>query len=195
MVGATGCTSSSKDKGSTTTPPATVSSSSGNPSSTKSATPTGSPTFDPTVKPAVDAYLAYWAAANEADRHPPSVDQTWPKGGDFTKFSFDPAQVETANSVYKLNQAGLEFRGTAPTARVAVTSVQLGAKPWPTVVLTNCPTPEPTWKAYDVRTGKAATAKPGMVPPPYLVTVKMIFYQKRWGAYQMTPDTSKTCSV
>jgi hypothetical protein len=195
LLGATGCTSSSGDKTHTSTPSTPASSSLSHPSSTRNGSPTGSPTFDPTVKPAVDAYLAFWDATNTADRHPPSVNQPWPKGGDFTKFSFDPAQVDTANSVYRLNQAGLEFRGTPPAARVSVTAVQLGAKPWPTVVLTNCPTPEPSWKAYAVSTGKPATSKPGMVAPPYLVTVKMIFYQKRWGAYQMKPDTSKTCSV
>jgi hypothetical protein len=78
---------------------------------------------------------------------------------------------------------------------VQVRAANLTAKPYPTVTLTNCPTPAPSWVAYDVKTGKPVPYTTAKVPPPYLATVTMIFYEGRWGVQQTSVDTGQTCTA
>ena len=76
-------------------------------------------------------------------------------------------------------------------------AIEPDAKPYPTVVLKDCPTPTPTWRMYDARTGKqlTMTLPPGTQPTPYLSTVEVIYYQGRWGVSKIAADTSRTCTA
>lgn len=74
-----------------------------------------------------------------------------------------------------------------------VTAINLAAKPYPTVVLTDCPTLAPTWQEYMVKTGAVVPQQTQSVPPPYLVTVQVIQYHNHWGVQRVTPE-AKTCT-
>src|SRR4051812_28139528 len=47
-------------------------------------------TTDPQAVPAIEAYQAFWRAANEAERHPVKAGSTYPPEADFARYSFDP---------------------------------------------------------------------------------------------------------
>jgi len=123
---------------------------------------------------------------------PKKIGDPFPRGGNFRAYSFDPAQGQLISYVFSLTEGGIEYRGTPPTSRIAVVSTDLTAKPYPTVTLTDCPTAPPTWNAYYRKTGKPTADKPGKVKPPYLVTVRVIYYEKHWGVQKLTPNTSRT---
>jgi hypothetical protein len=159
------------------------------------ASTSSTPPVDPKITAAVNAYLAFWRATNIAQEHPPKLGAPWPNGGDFTEYSFDPIKSQFAGYITTLNRQGQAWRGTAPSARVHVQASDLTASPYPTVMVANCPTNEPSWRQIDVATGKPASTAPGAVPPPYLVTAEMIFYKGHWGADKVTPDTSRTCTA
>jgi hypothetical protein len=80
---------------------------------------------------------------------------------------------------------------------VKVAAIESDAKPYPRVVLKDCPTPTPTWRIYDAKTGKDMTRPlpPGTQPTPYLSTVEVIYYQGHWGVSKIDADTSRTCST
>jgi len=172
-------------KATATTPPATSS-------------PTSSPTrtIDPKAQPAVDAYLAYIAASNNALRKPRVLGQDIPLSADYTKYSFDPERSEFSAFIYQLSSQGLKMAGDPGLPRPKVRSIDLVAKPFPIVVLTDCPTPAVKWDAHDVKTGKNAAVPPpaGTVPPPYRTTVQVINYKNHWGVAKITTDSGRTCS-
>jgi len=160
--------------------------------------PTSSPTrtIDPKAKPAVDAYLAYIAASNNALRKPRALGQDIPLSADYTKYSFDPERSEFSAFIHRLSSQGLRMAGDPGRPRPKVRSVDLVAKPFPIVVLTDCPTPAVKWDAHDVKTGKNAAVAPpaGTVPPPYRTTVQVINYKNQWGVAKITTDSGRTCS-
>ena len=164
---------------------------------TTSATPSPTPksTIDPRARPAVSAYEAFSVAANNAQRHPVGHDQKWPPESDFTKFSFDPFRAQFTSFIWSLKEQGVEYRGTPDTPHVSVKSVRLNAKPWPTVMLTDCQTGG-DWDEYVIKTGKRVpSAESGDVSPPYLITIKMIYYDGHWGVQSTTADKSRTCTA
>lgn len=201
-----GCSSSSPNPGpsatdgQSTTPSSPGTSGSSTAPSTGSAftspTASSSTPADPRVAAAVKAYENFFKATNVSFAHPPlKIGDPNPKGGDFRPYSFDPAQGQIISYVFSLTEDGIEYRGTPPTPRVSVVSAQLAAKPYPTVTLTDCPTAPPSWNAYYRATGKPTVDKPGQVPPPYLVTVTVIFYEKHWGVQKLAPNASRTCTA
>jgi hypothetical protein len=127
--------------------------------------------------------------------HPPAVGQNYPSSADFTKYSFDPLKSQMSGYVAGLAQQGVAFKGTPPRPRVTVTAINLAAKPYPTVLLSSCPTPESTWVEYVVVTGKVVPFASAKVPPPYRVAVEMIYSDGHWGVARTTPDTSATCTA
>lgn len=176
-----------------------------NPTATKSSTtaasasPSGSqtPTIDPKAQPAVEAYMNFVAARAEALKKPRKLGQNYLPAADFTKFSFDPVRGQANASIVSLGEQGQLFKGDPGRPRVEVAAVEPDAKPYPKVVLKDCPTPTPTWRIYDAKTGKDMTRPlpPGIQPTPYLSTVEVIYYQGRWGVSKIDADTSRTCST
>lgn len=179
-------------------PKASDSPSTGPPSTSPTKTSTSptaspSPTIDPQAQPAVSVYLKFWSTSNAAFAHPFSGTEPTP-AEDFTKYSFDPALGTGLAFVSSLASSGAAYRGTPPRARVKVTAINLAAKPYPTVVMTNCPTLAPTWQEYIVKTSAAVPQQKQPVPPPYLITVQVIQYRGHWGVQKVTPE-AKTCTA
>ncbi len=165
-------------------------------SMTSSPTSSPAPTIDAKAQPAVAAFLNFVAARAEALRNPRKLGQTVTPAADFTKFAFDPVRGQANASIASLSKQGLLFKGDPGRPRVSVEAIETDAKPYPKVVLKDCPTPTPTWRIYDAATGKDMTLPPppGTQPTPYLSTVEVIFYQGRWGVSKIDADTSRTCS-
>lgn len=88
------------------------------------------------------------------------------------------------------------WSGTAPTPRVTVVTASPGGKPYPTVMLRDCPTAAPTWKPYNAKTHKVIPVKfPGSnAPPPHAVTVAVVFYKSRWMVRKTVTEVTKTCA-
>jgi hypothetical protein len=183
-VTVTGCTSGSQPH--IQNPPTSTSASSASAST---------PSIDPAARPAVDAYLAYVAASDNAERAPQAFVDGKNPATDFTKYTFDPRRARYTAYITGLAQQQVAFRGTPPQPRVSVTSVDIAAKPYPTVVLSDCRTPAPTWAAYDLKTGKRVPFVKNKVPLPYRSTVRMIHYQGRWGVSDVNADSTKTCTA
>jgi hypothetical protein len=160
--------------------------------------PTSSPTstIDPKAQPAVNAYMSFVAALAEASRNPRKLGGAdYLPAEDFTKFAFDPARGQANAFIVSLSEQGQLFKGDPGRPRVSVDAIEPDAKPYPTVVLKDCPTPTPTWRIHDAKTGKemTMTLPPGTKPTPYLSTVEVIYYQGRWGVSKIDADTSRTC--
>jgi hypothetical protein len=163
---------------------------------TSSPTSRPTPTIDPKAQPAVSAYMNFVAARAEALRNPPKFGQTYLPAADFTRFAFDPARSKANLSIVSLGEQGLLYKGDPGRPRVSGAALEIDAKPYPKVVLWDCPTPTPTWRIYDAKTGKDMTLPPppGTQPTPYLSTVEVIYYQGRWGVSKIDADTSRTCT-
>ena len=162
---------------------------------TSTATPGPTSTIDPKARAAVKAYESFQAATINAQRKPVASGQGWPDGGDFTRFSFDPIKTAYVSYIWSLESQGVEFRGTPDTQHISVAAIDLKASPWPTVTLKDCRTGG-DWEEYSIKTGKKIPlAGNGDVPPPYLITAKIIFYKNHWGVHSTTADKSRTCTA
>lgn len=200
----TGCTSSTAKPGRSTNGSAADPSTTSSTSTTRttSAPPPSTPTTssstpaDPRVVAAVRAYEAFAKAFAVSEQHPPkAANDPYAPGGNFPKYMFDPARAEYVGQVLSLSQLQVAYRGTPARPRASVTKVDLGAKPYPTVVVADCPVP-PKWKVVATTPGPPPTVKssPAAAPPPYLATVQVIFYKKHWGVYKIATNTSTTCT-
>jgi hypothetical protein len=176
-------------------PTATKAPTSSSMTSSPASSPT--PTIDPKAQLAVEAYLNFVTALAEASKSPRKLGQSYLPAADFTKFSFDPVRGQANASIASLSEHGQLFKGDPGRPRVSVAAIELDATPYPKVVLKDCPTPTPTWRIYDAKTGKAMamTLPPGTKPTPYLSTVEVIYYQGRWGVSKINADTSRTCTA
>ncbi len=168
------------------------------PSDTQSTSPSSSASTpaDPRVAAALKAYVSFTKSVAYAYMHPPKkISDPLPARGNFRRFSFDPAQAQVLNDVFSLTQLQVAYRGRPAVARPTVANVDLTAKPYPTVTLTDCPVPA-SWKVVATTPGPPPTIKssPSGAPAPNLTTAKVIFYEKRWGISTVTTDTSKTCA-
>ena len=165
-------------------------------SPTTSNTSNPPPTIDPKAQPAVDAYLAYMTASNNALRMPRTLGQDFPPSADYTKYSFDPERSAFSAFIHQLSSQGLKMAGDPGRPRPKVRSIDLAAKPFPIVFLTDCPTATVKWDAHDVNTDKNAAVPPpaGTVPPPYRTTVQVINYKNQWGVAKITTDSGRTCA-
>jgi hypothetical protein len=164
---------------------------------TSSPTSSPTPTIDPKAQPAVGAYMNFVVALNQALQSPRKLGQNYVPAADFTKFAFDPVRAQADVSVVSLGEQSQLFKGDPGRPRVSVAAVEPDAKPYPMVVLKDCPTPTPTWRIYDAKTGKAMTMTlpAGTKPTPYLSTVEVIYYQGHWGVWKIDADTSRTCTT
>lgn len=161
-----------------------------------SLTPTASPSpsVDPAVQPAVEAYLAFSAAAVAAQRDPATFSKSEKNAEALTSVAFDPIRINYILYIEQLANAKTAFRGTPSQPRVTVKSVDLAAKPYPKVVLTDCQTEAPNWRLYYLETSKVAPKAKEKVPGPYLATVEVIKVRGRWGASTIEVDKSRTCT-
>lgn len=157
------------------------------PSLSRSSSPINGPATS-----AVAAYRALSAADNAAEAKP--ADARLRK--QIVAYAFDPLRGQLTGYLVSLSTQGVAWRGSPPQPRVSVVSVKSSASPWPQVMLSDCPTPAPTWQEYVVKTGKVVPPAPSQVtvPPPYRIAVELIFYQGHWGVRSTTPDTSRTCT-
>lgn len=164
---------------------------------TSSPTSSPTPTIDPAALPAVNAYLAYMTAANNAVRKPRALGQEFAPGTDFTKYAFDPARGSLGSTIQLLSSQGLMMTGDPGKPRIQLQSLEIRAKPYPQVTLSDCPTPPVGWHPVDKRTGKDASAPlpTGIASPPYRMTIQVIYHQGHWGVYKTTTDLSRTCSA
>lgn len=157
--------------------------------------PSPTATLDPGAQPAIEAFLKLRQASFNANRRPLPSDAKYPPEADFTRYSWDPLRTELISQFADAQRLGIVFRGTPPTPRVTAARVDLEADPYPTVVLTNCDTPAPSWQAFDRTSGQPLPTASASAPSPYLTTVTLILYQGRWGAKSIEADTSRTCTV
>jgi len=166
-------------------------------SGTSSPMSSPTPAIPPKAQPAVDAYVNFVAARAEALKNPRKLGKSYLPAADFTKFSFDPVRGQANASIVSLGEQGLLFKGDPGRPRVKVAAIESDAKPYPMVVLKDCPTPTPTWRIYDAKTGKDVTLPlpTGAQPTPYLSTVEVIYYQGRWGVSKIVADSSRTCTA
>lgn len=143
------------------------------------------------VEAAVSAYSSFSAATFAVERHPAGNKERARLAG----VSFDPARGKQLGYAVSLTSQGVAWRGSAPTPRTSVLSINLNAKPWPTVVVSDCPTPAPTWEEYVVKTGAAVPVANSGVSPPFQITADVILYQGHWGVQSTTVDRGRTCSA
>ncbi|MBL8929326.1 MAG: hypothetical protein JNL54_04305 [Kineosporiaceae bacterium] len=149
---------------------------------------------DAAAAPAIAAYRQFFVLGLEATRDPSRFTaEAKPGPADFRAYAFDPILGEYVAFVMGLASDKVAYRGTPPTPRISVTTVDLAATPYPRVELSNCPTPAPTWKQYSVTTGQELVTASPSVAPPYRLAVEVIQHQGRWGVSKITADGSATC--
>jgi hypothetical protein len=159
--------------------------------SSSSPSPTSSfstPKVPPAAQPAVDSYIALYTLIGADDRDPAHADL-----GKLNKYLTGQALATVVNGYINMKQAGLAYRGTAPTPRLRVAAVGSGS----TVVLANCPkivTIDPL-QQYNVKTGVALPPKTLNPPPPYLQALTMRLDGGRWKLSKIAVDSSKTCAA
>lgn len=164
---------------------------------TSAPTSSPTPTIDPKAQPAVEAYLAYMTAANNALRKPRALGQEFAPGADYSKYAFDPARGSLSSIIQLLSSQGLMMTGDPGKPRIQLQSLEIGARPYPQVTLSDCPTPPVQWHPTDTKTGKDASAPvpSGVAAAPHKMTIQVIYYQGHWGVYKTTTDLSRTCSA
>jgi hypothetical protein len=130
-------------------------------------------------------------------RRPRGLGETFASNADYRKYSFDPAQSSLSAVVQQFSSQGLRMTGDPGKPRIVLQSLEMGAKPYPMVTLSDCPTPPVQWHPADTKTGKDVSAPlPSQVAaPPHKITVQVIYYQGRWGVSRTTSDSSRTCSA
>ncbi|HET9656945.1 MAG TPA: hypothetical protein VFP72_16460 [Kineosporiaceae bacterium] len=144
----------------------------------------------------MDAYLKFTETANNAERKPHQLGQAIDPAADYGKYSFDPVRGQENAYILYLSQQGWVRRGTPPTPRPQVTSVDLAAKPYPSVSLTNCPIRSLGWEQtyYDVKTGNP-TPDPYATQAPLTLNVQVIYYEGHWGVYKIDRLKDKPCGA
>jgi hypothetical protein len=141
----------------------------------------------------VDAYKAFNTASNNASLDPLPLGSTYPPKADYSRYSFDPIRAQTSAYLAGLVEQRVKFRGTPPVPRVRIQSIDLDAKPHPSVVLTDCQSSASDWDEYDLDGSRVPLAS-ASAPPPYLITATLIYFNGHWGLQSTTADTGRTCT-
>ena len=186
-----GCTSSGSSDPTTTSnspvsatavkstpPPATV---------TRSSSP--APGEDRHAIAANAAYLSFVKSSDAAERSPAR------RAGSrsLANYAIDPALGTAQSQLIDFGVHGIEWRGTPPSSRTRVTTVDYGAQPYPTVSLVDCPTVSDTWRPYAVSTGKPLKLVTPKVAPPWATAVTVVLYKSRWMVRTANTDMTRTC--
>jgi hypothetical protein len=152
-------------------------------------------TGDPRAAAAVSTYRAFLRTADNAFRHPVmAVNSHYPEASNFAKYSVDPIQAQYEAFISALVQAHHAYRGTPPKSTVTVTSIDLGAEPYPLITLADCQTEKDTWRAYNTRTNAVNPQLTPGVAAPYGITVNVAYVQMRWQVQTIKPDPAGTCA-
>lgn len=186
------CTSSTGTHTQSPPPPSSSNAPSTTPQSSSPAPISTSPNVSPTEKAAIAAYVAFRAAAHNAEKKPTDTSRE----AALKTYAVDPALGHEGGSLISYLTGDIAWGGTPPGARVRVTAVQPAAKPYPMVTLRDCPTAAPSWKPYNIKTHKPVSVKfPGSTaPPPHAITATVIYYRSRWVVQTSVTEVKKTCA-
>lgn len=151
-----------------------------------------SPSVSPTEQAAVAAYVAFRAAAHNAEKKP--TDTALENA--LKAYAVDPALGHEGGSLISYVTGDIAWGGTPPAARVSVSAVKPAANPYPMVTLRDCPTAAPSWKPYNIKTHKPVSVEfPGSkAPPPHAITATVIYYRSRWLVQTSVTEVKKTCA-
>jgi hypothetical protein len=150
-------------------------------------------TADPRALAAVSTYREFVKTVLNAERKPLLKSKDYPEDADFTRYAIDPVQAQYEGFIMNLARSGHAFRGTPPTSTIGVKSIDLDAKPYPLVTLTDCQSKRENWRAYHYRTD---VMNPKMTPgpvAPYGYTIDVVMMQHRWMVQAIRPDPAGTC--
>lgn len=161
------------------------------PTSTSTAPSSAVTTPAPAGAAAVAAYVAFRAAAHNAEKKPTDT----ARENALKAYAVDPALGHEGGSLISYVTGDIAWGGTPPSPRVSVSAVEPAAKPYPTVTLRDCPTPAPSWKPYNIKTHKPVSVTfPGSTaPPPHAITATVIYYRSRWLVQTSVTEVKKTC--
>jgi len=161
---------------------------------TSTPTPSATASVPEEAAEALTAYESFISTLSAAMADPTPEGAEAPAGADVTTWTWDPLRTSMRAYIADLADSGTHYAGTPHDLNPRVESVDLDAEDWPTVVISDCATGD-DWNPVDADGNPvpdtAATTSP---PPPYRITVTMIFHKKRWGASEMASDTSETCT-
>ena len=182
MLSLTACegrATSTPTVGPTSTPPPT------------SAHTSTSPPIEPAAQPAVDAYKAFNRAYLAAEGNPSNPVLL----AGLRQHAVDPILSELNRALFAQQQFGIVYRGTLGANHITVTALNLAARPWPSVTLTDCPTGGKLTAYYRGTTKPVpTTSRSAGAPPPNLGTIQVIQYQDHWAVYKTSVDTRHTCT-
>lgn len=141
------------------------------------------------AQPAVDALAAYATAVAKAWADPAHANTA-----EIEKYANGQAAIAQINALKQAKEEGLAYRGTRPTSRVTVVSMELAAAV-PKVVLRDCALDSTTgpYVLYVVATGKPAPQPTLSVPPPYAKSITVLKISGAWTVSAITTDATKTC--
>ncbi|MBT0774278.1 hypothetical protein KIH74_35370 [Kineosporia sp. J2-2] len=143
---------------------------------------------------AIAAYEAFLEATVVAEKEPVKKGKSLPPEGDFERWSYDPARIQTLTYIHSLAAMGAEYKGKAPVSHVRVKGVDLEAEPYPQIVLIDCAVPDPSYRPYDAKSGnKLELTSDSNITDPYESTVEMIRVGKRWGVKSIDVKEEGTC--
>ena len=72
----------------------------------------------------------------------------------------------------------------------------LDAKPYPSVVIADCPAVSATWRVFDIKKNKPLPQvfPGGTAKPPYPTTSTVVYYRSHWTVQRVNTDVTRTCS-
>jgi hypothetical protein len=141
---------------------------------------------------AVNAYVSYVQAADNAERHPPRLGDLIDPAADYTRYSFNPVRGQEAEFISYLVTNHQALRGTAPVPHPAVVSVRRRGEPYLTVTLTDCLHTPADWQRYDLRTG-ATVPDPNATVTTQRTKIEVVYLQGRWGVRTIDPVPGRPC--
>ena len=110
------------------------------------------------------------------------------------KYSVDPEFGKLLNYIGFLRSNGIVFRGSPPVSRITVVSDRPIAKPWPKVILRDCPKDFSNWRPVYSATGRLVSLQTNKAPQPNATTATVIYYKSRWVVYSLTTNRNRTCT-
>jgi hypothetical protein len=78
--------------------------------------------------------------------------------GQLNAAAVDPARTEEEQQLFQDRALAWAYRGTPPASRTSIQTIALDAKPYPSVVIADCPAVSATWRVFDIKKEQAATA-------------------------------------
>ena len=133
------------------------------------------------------AYLAFRAVSYRAEMAPDDY-TTWL--GQLNATAVDPARTEEEQKLFQDRALAWAYRGTPPASRASVQTIALDAKPYPSVVIADCPAVSATWRVFDT----TEVFPSGTAKPPYPTTSTVVYYRSHWTVQRVNTDVTRTCS-